>query len=133
MQLSQFMDQYPIYEQTILKSACRYADIDAIMAALSAQIEVHPLAKLIAQFDHYTHTQQIAGDIHPDILAARHVIFCFGTKIPNAQVLAVRPRSIGVTEFADRFVIAFLAPPMPMATETMLSWVADLQQVVECS
>jgi hypothetical protein len=41
--------------------------------------------------------------------------------------MAVRPRSIGVTEYADRFVINFLEPPMPPATEAMEAWVRGLR------
>jgi hypothetical protein len=46
----------------------------------------------------------------------------------NAHVMTVRPRSIGVTEFADKFVLAFLEPPMPVATEAMVTWVKSLQK-----
>jgi hypothetical protein len=37
--------------------------------------------------------------------------------------MAVRPRSIGVVEKADRFVITFLEAPMPLANAAMDGWV----------
>lgn len=70
----------------------------------------------IGVFDHYAHTQGIGGEIDPDIKAAVDVIFCFGFALPNPQVLAVRPRSIGVADLGDRFVVSFLEAPMPPPT-----------------
>jgi hypothetical protein len=128
MQQKQFMDKYPIFELTLEKTECRFNTSGEIFDYLMAQIESHPKAKFIAQFDHLAHTQAIDGEINAEILAAGHVIFCFGTKLPNAQVMAVRPRSIAVTEFADSFVINFMEPPMPVATEAMESWVKALQK-----
>jgi len=51
------------------------------------------------------------------------IVFCFGTHLPNAQVMAVRPRSIGVVDQGDRFVISFLEAPMPLANNAMDAWV----------
>ncbi len=47
-------------------------------------------------------------------------------KLPNPNVLAVRPRSIGVTDMGDHFHIAFMEPPMPIATQAMVSWCESL-------
>jgi hypothetical protein len=47
-------------------------------------------------------------------------------KLPNAAVMSVRPRSIGVTETKDGYVINFLEPPMPVATEAMEKWVKSV-------
>lgn len=129
MQQAVFMEKYPIYELTLSKDECKLASTAEIIADLTAKVEAHPIAKMIGHFDHYSHTRAIEGEINPEILNAQHIVFCFGTKIPNAQVMAVRPRSIGVTEFSDRFVIAFLEPPMPVATEAMIGWVKSLQKV----
>jgi hypothetical protein len=127
MQQKQFMDKYPIFELTLTKAECRFDNAGEILDYLITQVESHPKAKFIAQFDHIAHSRHIDGDVNPDILAAGHVIFCFGMKLPNAQVMAVRPRSIAVTEFADSFVVNFMEPPMPVATEAMESWVKSLQ------
>jgi hypothetical protein len=37
--------------------------------------------------------------------------------------MAVRPRSNGVVEQTDRFVISFLEAPMPLANNVMEAWV----------
>ena len=126
MKQAVFMEKYPIFELTLAKNECQFANTAEIIAELTAKVEAHPIAKMIGHFDHYAHTQSIEGEINPEIKAAQHIVFCCGTKIPNAQVMAVRPRSIGVTEFADHFVLAFLEPPMPVATEAMIGWVKSL-------
>jgi hypothetical protein len=128
MQTSIFMEKYPIFELRLPKSDCQYTTCADIIQHLSDSVIQHPMAKLIAHFDHLAHTQSIDGDINPDILSAQHIIFCFGMKLPNASVMAVRPRSIGVVELADAFVINFMEPPMPVATQAMIGWVKALQK-----
>ncbi|MFO7808637.1 MAG: hypothetical protein R6V24_04710 [Guyparkeria sp.] len=73
------------------------------------------------------HTLDIGGEVAEGILAAGHVVFCFGMKLPNARVMAVRPRSIAVTEFDDHSIVNFLEPPVPVATEAMERWVKALR------
>jgi hypothetical protein len=128
MQQKIFMEKYPIFELTLNKDEAQLTTAQEVIAYLKQQVEAHPLAKVIGEFDHLTHTQSINGEIADGILAAQHLVFCFGTKLPNAQVMAVRPRSIGVTEFTDRLVITFMEPPMPVATETMTKWVLSLKK-----
>jgi len=128
MQQKIFMEKYPIFELTLNKDEAQLTTAQEVIAYLKQQVESHPIAKLIGEFDHLTHTQSINGEIADGILAAQHLVFCFGTKLPNAQVMAVRPRSIGVTEFADRLVITFMEPPMPVATEAMTKWVLSLKK-----
>jgi hypothetical protein len=43
-------------------------------------------------------------------------------------MLSVRPRSIGIAEYEDRFVISFLEAPMPLANTAMESWVKAIVQ-----
>lgn len=126
MKQSLFMDKYPILELSLDKNKAKFSSITEIMAYFKQQIEDHPIAVYIGEFDHFAHTQRIGGEIAPDMLAAQHLICCFGTKLPNPQVMAVRPRSIGVVEYADKFEISFLEPPMPTAIEAMTKWVAGL-------
>ena len=38
-------------------------------------------------------------------------------------MLAVRPRSIGIAETVDGFVISFMEAPMALANDTMEVWV----------
>jgi hypothetical protein len=84
--------------------------------------------RLIATFDHLSHTRQIGGEIRPDILAAKNLIFCFGVKLLDPTMMAVRPRSIGFAELPDRFVVSFLEAPMPEANRKMIEWVSALRK-----
>jgi hypothetical protein len=124
-----FQERYPIFQLELEKAETSLSSTEAVIQRLKERIDLHPKVSFIAIFDHYSHTTAIGGDIAPDILDAKTIVFCFGIKLPNAEVMAVRPRSIGVTEFADRFVINFLEPPMPLATEAMESWVKDLREI----
>ncbi len=81
----------------------------------------------IATFDHLAHTQAIEGSVAPDIRAAINVVFCFGHALPNPQVLAVRPRSIGIADMGDRFVVSFMDAPMKPANDAMQAWTLALR------
>jgi hypothetical protein len=126
MQKKQFQDKYPICELSIAKSECKFNSVTAILDELKAKIDAHPKAVYIARFDHFSHTKSIDGDIHPDIQDAQNIIFCFGFQIPAADPVAVRPRSIGVTDLGERFVVNFMEAPNPVAQETMEAWVNAL-------
>lgn len=128
MKQTHFDEKYPVYEARIEKHETSANSTAEIIARLKAAVESDPRTAFIGLFDHYAHTSSLPnGEIAEGILAAQHVIFCFGIKLPNPQVMAVRPRSIGVTEFADHYIINFLEPPMPMATEAMEAWVLALK------
>jgi len=128
MQQKTFQEKYPVFELTLPKSETSKQNVEEIIADLRAKIEAHPVVRYIGEFDHYAHTSSLPdGEIAEDIIAAKNIIFCFGIKLPEPTVMAVRPRSIGVTEYKDRFVINFLEPPMPMATEAMENWVKSLK------
>ena len=62
------------------------------------------------------------GQIDEEILDAKNIIFCFGITLPNPHVMAVRPRSIGVVEQAESFLITFMEAPMPVANVAMEEW-----------
>jgi hypothetical protein len=127
MQQTLLQEKYPVYSLELLKSETALKDADAIIEYLKSRIADHKIAELITTFDHFAHTKALQeGEIAADILDAKHVLFCFGTHLTNAQVMAVRPRSIGVLEKADRFVITFLEAPMPLANQAMESWVKSL-------
>jgi len=66
------------------------------------------------------------GEVNKDIKAAKNLICCFGKVLPKPEVLAVRPRSIGVAELESAFVISFLEAPNPDANKAMESWVKGL-------
>lgn len=109
------------------KDETSLGDIGAVVAHLRARIEAHPKARLIGVFDYYAHTTTVAGGtIAPEILAAQNILLCFGLTLPEPQSLALRPRSIGVCELADRFIISFLEAPMPVANLTIEQWAASV-------
>lgn len=116
------MEKYPVFDLTIPMAETSCASLDDVVAKLREKIDAHPKAAHIATFDHYAHTQSIGGSIDASIKGAKNIVFCFGVALPNAHVLAVRPRSIGVADLGDAFHITFLEPPMEMATKEMEAW-----------
>ncbi|MGD9916683.1 MAG: DUF6858 family protein [Paenirhodobacter sp.] len=122
MRQSLLMEKYPVYDLTLPKAETSCATVDDIIAALKAKIDAHPKVAYIATFDHYAHTQAIGGTIADTIKDAKNIVFCFGMMLPNAAVLAVRPRAIGVADTGEAFHITFLEPPMEMATKEMEAW-----------
>ena len=119
------MEKYPVNELSIPKN--KYATVNEVLDYLKEKIDAHPVATFISIFDHYTHTKSLAeGEINQDILDAKNIIFCFGKQLPNAAIMAVRPRSIAVVEYKDTFVLTFMDAPNPQAHEAMISWVKSL-------
>jgi hypothetical protein len=127
MKQTLLQEKYPVYTLEVKKGESRYQSVDDIMDYLKTCVDQHPIARHIATFDHYDHTTAMPeGQIAADISAAKHIVFCFGTHLPNPQVMAVRPRSIGVVEQPDQFVVSFLEAPMPLANNAMEAWVRAL-------
>jgi len=122
-----FMDKYPIYSIEFTKDEVSVKNSADIVEFLKEKIEAHPIAKLISIFDHYSHTKSIDGEIEDGIVDATNVVFCFGSAIPTSKILAVRPRSIGICEYEDRFVLNFTEPPKEQLNELMESWVKSLK------
>lgn len=117
------MERYHIQEIDIKKSETSFTNVDEIIAFLKSKIDEHKVATYIAIFDHYAHTSSLEdGSITPEILNAKNIVFCFGKELPKAQVLAIRPRSIGVVERSEDFVLSFLVAPNPMANGLMIEW-----------
>ena len=117
------MEKYPVFTIEINKNETSYKSVDEILAYFKSQIEAHPIATYIGEFDHYSHTKSLeVGEISDDIKDAKNLICCFGKMLPKPEVLAVRPRAIGVAEMADSFVISFLEAPNPDANAAMESW-----------
>ncbi len=128
MQFTNFMDKYPVHHFDILKSNTVFRSVDDILGFLRDKIEAERRACFIAGFDHYAHTRSLPeGEIAEGIHAAKHIVFCFGLKLPNPLAMAVRPRSVGVCEMDDRFSISFLEAPNPVMHSIMLEWMADLK------
>ena len=129
MQFTQFMDKYPTHHTDIAKTDTSCTSVDDIIAFLRNKVETDPRACVIGEFDHYAHTKSLEdGEVAADIYAAKHLIFCFGIKLPNPLAMAARPRSIGVCEMDDRFAISFLEAPNPMMHQVMLDWIAELKE-----
>ena len=128
MQYTLFMDKYPTHHFDLLKAETACKSVDDIIAFFSAKVEADPIACRIAEFDHYAHTRALPdGEIAPNIRAAKHLLFCFGIKLPSPLAMAPRPRSIGVCELDDRFTVAFLEAPNPAMNATMQAWVKELE------
>ena len=123
------LEKYPVFTLEISKGETKLRNVDEILAYLHNKIEDHPIATYIGRFDHYAHTMSLEdGEIGEGILAAKNIICCFGKKLPKAVVLAVRPRSIGVAEMEDKFVVSFLEAPNPDANSAMESWVKGIAE-----
>lgn len=122
-----FKEKYPIFQLKFNKSEAKFKTVEGILNHLNSLIDVHPKAVFISRFNHYQHTKNINGEINPDIVDAQNIILCFGMQLPSADPVAVRPRSIGVTEMADdTFIVNFMEAPNPIANETMETWVKSL-------
>ncbi|EIC20936.1 DUF6858 family protein [Thiorhodovibrio frisius] len=127
MKQTLLQEKYPVYTLETKKSETRFQSVDEIIDYLKTCVDEHPKARFISFFDHYQHTSDMqGGEIAEDITAAKHIVFCFGTHLPNPYVMAVRPRSIGVVEQGDEFVVSFLEAPMPLANNAMEAWVRAL-------
>lgn len=129
MKQSTFMEKYPIYTLEMDKKECIYSDTTEIIEYLKEQIIANPVAAYIGEFDHYAHTESISGEINPAIKTAKMVIFCFGQKLPKPEMMAPRPRSIGVCDMGETFVFTFLEAPMYAINETMQGWIKAIQKI----
>jgi hypothetical protein len=127
MKKSIFLEKYPVYTLELLKDEIQQNTVNDIIDYYKAKIENHPIAKFIAIFDHFTHTKSIDGEINPEILDAQNIVFCFGPAIPNTKILAARPRSIGIAELEDKFVIEFLEAPKEQMHDIMEEWSKSLK------
>ena len=117
------MEKYPVCTLEINKNETSYKNIDEIFAYLKEQITAHPISTYIGEFDHYAHTSSLeAGEISDKIKDAKNLICCFGKMLPNPEMLAVRPRAIGLAEMAESFVVSFLEAPNPDANAEMEKW-----------
>ena len=121
------MEKYPVFTIEISKDETTYKNVDEIIEYLKTEIEAHPVATVIGVFDHYAHTASLeAGEIADTIKNAKNLICCFGKVLPKPEVLAVRPRSFGVADMGDSFVVSFLEAPNPDANSAMEKWVKTI-------
>jgi len=123
-----FQDKYPVTVMDLDKEETGFSSAAEIADNLEACIARTPRVQALGRFDHLAHTRAIGGDVVPGMQAAINVMFCFGHALPNPMVLAVRPRSIGIADMGDRFVISFMDAPMKPANDAMQAWVKALKK-----
>ncbi len=124
------MDKYPVFTKKIAKNETSFKTVDDIVAYLREKIEAHPIAIYIGIFDHYAYTSGLeVHEIADDIKDAKNVMCCFGDKLLVPELPAVRPRSFGVVETNDSFVVSFLQAPNPTANATMVEWVEEIEKL----
>lgn len=127
MKQTLLQEKYPIFVAEIAKAETTFQTVDALVDYYKARIAENPKVQFIGVFDHYAHTKKIGGEIAAGITAAVDIIFCFGFAIPNPQMLAVRPRSIGIADMGDKFVVSFMEAPMQPANQAMEAWTRSLR------
>lgn len=122
-------ESYPMLVFELAKDETELDGVDAIVAFLKRRIEEHRLSRFIAEFDHYAHTRSLPeGQIDPEIRAAKNIVFCFGLALPDPAALGLRPRSIGICELADRYVLSYMRAPMPVANTVIAGWFEALKR-----
>lgn len=121
------MEKYPIFELEVDFNETTLKNVDEVIEHIKVQIDNHPIARYIAVFDHYGHTKKLEGGAMSDeIKDAKNIICCFGKELPKPEILALRPRSIGVAQMNDKFIVSFLEAPNPMANSAMESWAKSI-------
>jgi len=127
MTKSIFMEKYPVFSLEIKKEETSYKNVNEIIDYLKSLIENHPIATFITTFDHYAHTSTIEDNVLLDGLEdAKNLIFCFGKQVPSTKILAVRPRSIAVSQVNDSFMIDFLEVPNEQLQTLVEEWISSL-------
>lgn len=117
----------PMFVLEFSRDESTMVGLDDMVGRLRADIELHPCARFLGVFDHFAHTRSLPdGEIAPGIEDARNIVFCFGLSIPDPCALATRPRSIGLCQLADRFVVSFIEHPMPLVNTAMEGWARNL-------
>ncbi|NCA68745.1 MAG: hypothetical protein EOM91_01355 [Sphingobacteriia bacterium] len=117
----------PVFCLEIDREETAFQSVDAICGYFRARIEAHHAAVFIAEFDQLAHTRSLfEGYVGPGIRAAKSLVFCFGISLPEPRCLALRPRSIGVAETNQGFVVSFSEAPMPVVNAAMEDWARGL-------
>lgn len=129
MKQSLLLEKYPVFVLELGRDETEFDSVDTICDYFRRCIEAHRCGRFIALFDHYAHTCALPeGSVGEGIRAAKNLLFCFGLALPSPEVLAVRPRSIGVAETERGFVISFMEAPMPIANAAMEDWAEGLRR-----
>jgi len=123
-----FKEKYHIFEIEFKKDEITYSSVNEIIDSLKNKIDENEIIAYIATFNQFEHTNKIKGEINPKIKDAENIIFCFGKEIPTPEVLAVRPRSIGVIELENSFIVNFLEAPNDQANKLMENMIKSLKK-----
>lgn len=108
MQYTHFMDKYPTHHIDIAKSATTCTSVDDILSFFRTKVDAHPLACFIAEFDHYAHTKSLPeGEIAENIHAAKHLVFCFGIKLPNPLAMGCVRALLGCVKWMTVLILVF--------------------------
>jgi len=128
MTKSTLMEKYPLLSLEIAKSNTECKNTTEVLEYFKNKIDTDAIAKYIATFNHYEHTQSLGeeGTVDSAIVDAQNIIFCFGKNLSNPLMLGVRPRSIAVVEYEDKFIVSFMEAPMAPMSEKMEMWVKQL-------
>jgi hypothetical protein len=114
---------YPLFTLEVSRDECRFPSLEALAEYFEACISEHPLALLVGRFDHLSHTGRLSeGWVDNEIQGAMSIVFCFGITLPDPTAMATRPRSIGITDLGDRWMISFLEAPMPVVNAALERW-----------
>jgi hypothetical protein len=117
--------KFPIFERKILKNETSHKSAKEIIAFLKSKMAANPVVIVIGEFDHAAHTAKV-GQMNPLMKDVQQIIFCFGPAIPNDDIVAVRPRAIGVIEYDEYFIVNFGEAPAPMPNDAMTNWVEQI-------
>jgi len=92
MEKCNFQGKFPIITKSFLTDQIQLETLDAICSYFVNRIKQDPVARHIATFDHYAHTKSaLDGIVGDNIIGAKNIIFCFGKKLIDPDMLAVRP------------------------------------------
>ncbi len=116
-------DKYPVYMERIAKSETDFKYVDDIVSYYKKLIDEHPITSFIAIFDNYAHTENLKEHvIAENIKDAKNIIYCYGKSLDKIEVTGIRPRSFGIVDTGNDFVISFMEAPDPNANNDMMEW-----------
>ena len=119
----------PVFHREVDKAGTGLRGGDEVVRLLASRIDAHPLARFVAIYDHYGHTRSLDGGyVDPGLRGVRSLVFCFGRTWPGPACMALPPRSTGVCELSDRFVITFAEAPRPVANLAMERWAESIAE-----
>ena len=128
MKQTLLQQEYSVFALEVEKEETSFRSVKEIIDYFKTKVDRHKTAQFIATYDHMSHTRGLPeGQISEEILDAGHIIFCFGITLPNPEVMAVRPRSIGIIELPSSFYITFIEAPMPVANVVMEEWAREIK------